>query len=146
MRDRFTIGFIAGIAGGIVQVVIDFALEAFHLGKIRYLDYAAIIIYGNKPTFWFDTVFAQLMYIGFTGFAGIMFAYLIMKVSSKNYLLKGWLFAIGFWFSIYAVGMMYKVPLMYKVPWQEAVSNFISTSFFGLVSAGVFHQLTKKIT
>jgi hypothetical protein len=144
MEDRFVRGLIAGIIAGIVQVGVDFALEVFRMGTIRYLDYAAVIIYGNKPVFWFDTLFAQLAYIGFAGFAGIIFAYFITWVSSKNYLLKGWLFAIGLWFSIYAVGMMYKVQLMHKVPWPDAVSNFISTSIFGLVAAVLLQRLTPK--
>lgn len=144
MKDRFTSGLTAGIAGGIVQVIVDFVLTVLHFGNVRYLDYAAIIIYGNKPAFWFDTLFAQIAYIGFAGFAGILFAYLMVRISSKNYLLKGWLFAISLWFTVFAIGLLFKVPLMEKVPWQNAVSHFISASIFGLVSAEVLRRLTQK--
>jgi uncharacterized membrane protein len=50
------------------------------------------------------------------------------------------------WFIIYAVGVLFKVPILDKVPWQAAISNFITTSIFGLIFAVILNRLIKKTT
>lgn len=135
MEDRFTAGFLAGGIAGIIQVLLDFLMKVFHLGKVRLLDYAAVLLYSAKPKFWLDTALAQIAYLSFTCASGVLFAYLIKGVGSKNHLLKGWFFAIISWFAVFAIGTMYKIQLVNKVPWQESVSNFITTSIFGLIMA-----------
>lgn len=101
-------GFIAGIIAGLVLNTINFiSYYLFHFAKLRYLDFAAIIIYGRKPVNTFEAVFAQLGQLAFTGFLGIVFAYLITKLlNSKNYLLKGG-------FSEFYHGSLFMLSLFY---------------------------------
>jgi hypothetical protein len=144
MDDRFTEGFIAGGVAGIVQILIDlFIIDVFHFGKFHLFDYAAVLIYGKHPSFWFETILAQITYLAFTCIIGIIFAYLILFIGSKYYLLKGWFFAIATWFFVFAIGTMYRIPILEKNTWQDATNNFFNTSIFGIVMAIALKYLTK---
>lgn len=144
MGDRFTKGLIAGGIAGALQVLLDFLFGAFHFGNVRFFDYTAVLIYGQRTTFWWDKIFAQIVYFGFTCFLGIIFTYLILYIGSKYYLFKGWFFATMCWFTVFAIGTMYKIQLLDKVPWPEAASNFITTSIFGLILAITLKLLSKR--
>ena len=103
MKDRITAGFLSGVAAGIAMNIIDWLGIIAGLYQERLLDWAAIIIFGRLPLTIVATVFAQLGQLFFAGFLGIIFAALLLKFTSGNYLLKGWLFGIIAWFSIYAI-------------------------------------------
>jgi hypothetical protein len=143
MEDRFTQGFIAGGIAGVVQVLLDWLFKVFHFSKVILIDYSSILLYAKKPTFWWDGTLALIAYLAFTCAIGVVFAYMIQYMSSKNYLLKGWFLAIITWFAVFAIGTMYKIPLLNKVEWQDATANFITTSIFGLLMAIALKFLSK---
>lgn len=74
--------------------VIDWAGYLFGFYQERLLDWAAVALYGRLPLNTPEVVFAQLGQITFAGFLGILFAYLLLKLTSGNYLFKGWIFSI----------------------------------------------------
>ncbi|MGE5550948.1 MAG: DUF6789 family protein [Bacteroidota bacterium] len=143
--DRFTKGMIAGTVAGLVLAAENLSsYYLFHFTKRRALDFASILIYGHTPHGLWESLFAELAVFVFTAVLGIIFAFLVPGITSKNYLLKGWMFSVFLWFSIYVIGTLYKTPIISKIDLPTAASNFISTSIFGVVLAYVLRLLDKR--
>jgi len=88
--DRFFRGFIAGVIGGLAMNT--WSLVSFHILNFtdrRFLDWAAVILYGHLPNTIFQAVYAQLIQLLWVGLLGIVFAFLIPTVTSRGYLIKG---------------------------------------------------------
>lgn len=135
-NDRFTMGFLGGTIGAVVMNILDYvSYYVFHFSRIRFLDYAAVVIYGSYPTSLKDTVFALIVQILFTAMLSIVFAYLFPVISGRNYLFKGWIFGIMAWFAIYAVGMLFDLPMFERILTNTAISHFIISSIYGIVLA-----------
>lgn len=146
MKDRFTKGFIAGIAGWFPQFVFTTTMYyAFHLVKLRYLDFSAILGYGHKPQNWLQTIFAELIVVGFLGVLGAIFALVIKVIRSTNIMLKGALFGAGVWFLIFATTYVSKVEGLYKyINFPTAVINFSGAAIWGISTSLVFLFLNKR--
>lgn len=146
LEDRFLRGFLAGVIASLIQNTVNlFSYHVLNYAKKRYLDFASEMLLGRMPETLFEAIFAQISQILFSGFLGVLFAYLLVSINTKNYLFKGWLYAIILWFFIYASGIAFKIPSLHKVAIQTAVSNFIGTTIYGLVLAETLHRLDKKL-
>jgi len=145
LEDRFTKGFIAGLIAGIVLNIVNLiSYYALHYAKKRYLDYIGAMIYGRLPITIFEQLFSQLIDITFSGILGIIFSYLLTRVSSKNYLLKGALFSTGMWLISFITITIFKVSFLYRPASQTVFSHFITCLIHGLVLAATFHWLDNK--
>lgn len=146
LEDRFTRGFFAGVVGALAMSVVSYtSFYLFHFTEMRLFDYAAVIIYGHKVSVLWEAIFAQLAQFVFAGIMGVLFAYLITKLTSKNYLLKGWIFGISVWFFLFAIGTLYRLPHLFRIAPESAFTNFIASSFYGLVLAQTLHWLDNRI-
>ncbi len=141
MNDCFVNGIIAGIGAGIIQNLLNFISYGLHFTKLRYLDYASIFLYGNYPTIWIETIFAQLAQLIFNGFLGIIFAMLVPLIKKDYLLLKGWYYGTSVWFIINSIGALYKVPSLLHNTWQTVFSNFLTSSVYGLLLAYLIWRL-----
>lgn len=145
MNEKFIRSFVAGVIGGIIKDTVDFIFYyLFHFGNYRYVDFAAEVIYGNKPKFWWDTTFAQFIELIFCGFLGVLFYTLIPEETKKNSLIKGWLYGVAIWLFLCIMGMVYKIPFFSKIPWPTANSDFITSSVYGITLAWVLRFLDQK--
>jgi hypothetical protein len=140
IQDRLTRGFFAGLAGGIAMNVIN--LTSFYAGiaELRFLDWAAYTIYGTKPQNFAETVFAQGAQLIFVGILGIIFAYLIPVLTSRNYLLRGWLYGAIIWFSLYGISMLFKIEATTPLRLGTVATDLVGASVFGLVLAVALHR------
>jgi uncharacterized membrane protein YagU involved in acid resistance len=145
MNEKFIRSFIAGILGGMVKDAFDFiSYYLLHFVNYRYLDFAAEILYGNKPRFWWDSTFAQFIELIFCGLLGVAYYVIIPKDTNKNFFIKGWLYGVFIWLFLSTLGMIYKIPYFTKVPWQTTNSDFITSSIFGVVLSGSLRLMDKK--
>lgn len=146
LNDRFTRGMLAGLLAGIITKFYD--LPAYYLGfsTLRWLDFAGILIYGEKPmTLWYQ-VFATLGMLFFHALIAIVFIILIERIfTSKNLLLKGWIYGVTLWFAIYAVFHLFKTSELTYVPLKTTLSSFIGASLWGLSMAAIINWLDNKI-
>ena len=145
INDRFTRGFIAGVAGGIVISIINYISFLLGLAEILYLDWAAVLIYGYRFNTTLEAVIAQGAQLIFSGLTGIIFSYLIARVTSVNYLFKGWLFGLAIWFGSYAITLLFKVTALIPIHADTALSNIFGSSIYGLVLAQTLFWMDKKI-
>jgi len=145
LRDRFTRGLIGGIVGGIVMNI--FNLFSYYLGiaELRYIDWAAVVIYGTKPENMIETVFALVGQIIFAGVLGIIFAYLIIFVSSTNYLLKGAVFGAVIWFLLYGISLLYKIESTIPLHFDTAASDLVGSIIFGVILSKILHWFSAKL-
>lgn len=139
IKDRFTRGFLSGAIAGIPIVISSAIAYNLQWTTLRWAHFAAVLIYGRKYETLWENLFASLATLFFTGLLGIIFAYLIPKMTSRNYLLKGWVFSVAIWFLCYAVTLLFQVPELQNIPLKTAFFNFILATIWGLALGYALH-------
>lgn len=141
IKDRFTIGFIAGVAGGIVMNAGDYLSSALGIVELQYKDWASVLIFGNRTDTIPEAVVALFGQLIFSGLVGIIFAYLIIGTTSKYLIFKGWVYSILVWFISYAIIVLYDVTSLIPVGIDTVLSHIVTVSLYGLVLAFVHRKL-----
>lgn len=146
VRDRLTRGFAAGLLGGIAMNITN--LTSFYIlnwTDVRFLDWAAVLLYGHRPANFLETAFALGGQLFFAGLVGIIFAHLLPKVTSGHYLLKGWIYGLFIWFSTFSLAIMFRLPTLATIGFDTASSTLIGASVYGLVLAEAMRRLDQKL-
>lgn len=144
MKDRITAGLIAGITAGIAMNIVDWAGYGLRLHNERLLNWAAVAIFGRLPGNTTEVIFAQLGQILFAGFMGILFAVVLLKLTSGSYLVKGWVFGVIVWFGLYAISIALTLPHLSTHAFYAVLSHLISASVYGLVLAYGLNVLDQR--
>ncbi|MDW7649977.1 MAG: hypothetical protein SCK29_06410 [Bacillota bacterium] len=132
MQDRFTRGFLAGLFTGVIINIIDYIAFILNLTDTRYVDIAARLVYGTRSHNLFEFIFAYLAQLAFSAFLGVIYSYLLIKITSENHLLKGWLFGVAVWFFTFAIIVMFRVPGISQAHSPTAFTNAVLASIFGI--------------
>jgi hypothetical protein len=143
--DRFMRGFVAGVAGGLAMQLWSFI--SYHLlgiTMLRFLDWAAILIFGDHVANTAEAVTAFFIHLVFTGMLGIVFAFLIPQVTSRAYLLKGVIYALIVGFFIYVIPVLLQMPLLRETALGTSLSNQIGGVIWGLVTAYTLARLSRR--
>lgn len=143
--DRFFRGLIGGLAGAVVMNIWDFiSFYLLHFTNRRYLDWASIFLYGSLPNNIFESFYALVAQILWTGFLGVILAYLIPQVSSRGSLVKGAFYGFITGFFIYAIPVAFKIPYLYKTPFGITLSQSIGGILWGMTLAWVLKLLDER--
>jgi len=86
----------------------------------------------------FYALAAQVLW---TGFLGVILAYLIPRLSSSGYLIKGAFYGFITGFIIYAIPVVFKIPYLYKTPFATALSQSIGGILWGITLVWVLKLL-----
>lgn len=141
-RDRFLTGFVAGFIAGIPMNIVSYIMFKLNIAHITFVDWAGIVIYGNRPQELSTTIFALLVQLIFAGMLGVIFAYLVAGIfNSKNYLFKGWVFAFASWFIIYSLAVIMKISQVTQIPLGTAITDFAGATVYGLTLAETLHRM-----
>lgn len=145
ISDRLTRGFIAGFLAGIPMNIISYILYPLGLTELRFVDWTSIILLGHKaaPTL-LNQGIALAGHLTFTGLLGVIFAYFIQLVSSKNYYFKGWLFSVTVWFTSYVFSILFKTFKTITFTAATPTANFLNASLFGFILAAILKWLDNK--
>lgn len=145
MKDRFTRGLIAGIVAGIAMNLVNFFTHyVLRISDLRLLDWASILIHGSvKPHNLGEFFFALSGQIMFAGFIGIIYAFLIIKIESRNYILKGIILSLIVWFSTYTITLLFNKVKHIMI--GTAVANLLATLTYGIVLAQTLRWLDYKV-
>ena len=116
------------------------------LNTLRYVDWTGITLFGHLPPYEIgEMIWAQMAHLFLTGILGIIFVYLIPYTTSRNILLKGWIYGVFLWFVINAVDpVILELEGIPETPLRTSASNFIGSSIFGLALAWITERLTGK--
>ncbi|WP_028309684.1 hypothetical protein [Desulfitibacter alkalitolerans] len=146
MKDRIAMGFIAGIIAGVFMNLIDYiGVYVVGFDDVLLLEWAAVLMYGRPQENMLEASLAQAGQLVFSGFLGIFFAYIMLKITSGNYLFKGWLYGILTWFFIYALTIVFQVPFLTRHPFEAVVVHIIASSVYGLVLAEALKRLDQGV-
>ena len=118
-----------------------FSFHLLQLTELRFVDWAAILVYGKHLSLVSEGVLAFLIQIIFSGFLGIIFAYLLRHITSHLYLLKGVIFALIIGFFIYATPVLFQTPLLKEANLGTVLSNQIGGLLWGLTCAYTLMRL-----
>ncbi len=144
--DRFFRGLVAGITGGVAMNLWSaFAVNILKLKIIRFIDWAAVILYGDLPRTHIEGFYAMLIQLLWVGLLGIFFAYLIRFSTSRGYLIKGAYYGIITGLVIYAVPTLLQVPYLSKHSLSTVLSNHVGGLIWGLIMAQTLRWLDKKV-
>lgn len=144
--DRFFRGFTAGIIGGVVMNLWTLvALFILNWELIRFIDWAAIMIFGDLPRSHLEGLFSLIMQLLWVGMLGVVFAFLLPQVTSQGYLIKGALFGVVFGFLFYAIPTLFQMPILKEHSFATVISNHTGGLLWGLTTAQTLRWLDKKL-
>lgn len=145
MNDRFINGLIAGLIAGNIASLIDYAIVTFlKFGSIRFIDFAGVFMYGTRPANLPEQIFAQFGVCIFTSLIGILFAFLITKITSKYLLYKGTIYGALLWFKGYALIELYNVPHFHRTSLSSSVENASVAMIYGFLMAAILNMLQNR--
>lgn len=146
MKDRTYFGFLAGIIADIPQTVINLISYYSNFSQRRLLDEMAIILFSNKAMDITQTITAITARIIFAGILGILFAHLMKYLTEEHYLFKGWVYGSIVMGLIYSATSLFKIPELMYTHTYTVISNFITSSIYGLVLAESLKRLLRVRT
>lgn len=136
LKDRFTFGFYSGVVAGLIMNALNLiSYYVLNIATLRYIDFMAIIIYGNKPMNTFDSILALTIHLGFTGMCGVLYVYIVPLIRTQNHMFKGILFGLTIFLLTYSITFLFKVNDLIIIPPYTVASNVITASIYGLVLA-----------
>lgn len=101
MKDKLLRGVIAGVAAGLIK---DLPPVIFHITKHEfsptYWDYAGKIGFGRIPHTGWEIAYAIILQICFSIGISVAMVYLLPKIKSSLWYVKGAAFGFGVWFFI----------------------------------------------
>lgn len=143
--DRTIRGLLAGVIAGIVKDswnLIDYYF--LHITEIRFLDWAAILATWSRPRNSLGTVFFLMLQILWDGFLGIIFAHLLISITTRYLIVKSIFFSLMLWFAFKIIVNLYRVPLLSGIqPQPGAISNVMAVILWGVIMGLVLKKLDK---
>lgn len=125
-KDIFSRGFYAGLVAGFIMVTGGLLLNFLPFPHLRIVDWMAIMLFAHAPSFTvLETGIAVLANTFFGGILGIGFAFMINLIKSERIYLKGWVYSLTVWISIYVVTTIYKVVGTVPTSVETAIANVI---------------------
>jgi hypothetical protein len=146
MKDWFTRGFISGIIAGAPTFAYALLASLLKWTTFRWVHFTAVLIYGRRYINFLENAFATLITFFFCGLMGVVFAFIVSRISNRNYLLKGWVFSTTIWFLAFAIINLLRMPEFTLIPLKTAVSNFVEASIWGLLIGYCLRWFEYRIT
>jgi len=147
INDRFTRGWIAGAAGGILGSIWGFL--SFYMGTstLRLSDWIAILVFGRQPPFSLgDHLHAVVVLAILSGVIGIVFAFLLPVVTEENIYFKGWVIFLIPWWIIYLLTALAQTAGTMNLPLMTVLSNAVGASITGLGTAYCYRLLDPQVS
>lgn len=139
--DRFYRGLFAGVGAGIPMNLWSIIAHSAGFGRLRYLDWAGVIIYGAPPQTLAEMAYAQLIQLIWVGLLGVLFAYLVPVISAQGLLGKGMFFAMVSGLFIYAVPVLLQVPQLSTLDFATVLNNHIGGLIWAVVLVWILRRL-----
>lgn len=142
MKDRITVGAVAGIIGGLVQVIYGRILVAVGLSQYSFTDFGEILILGTKVKGIVPFLIGVITHTILGAMMGVVLSYVIRHSSSKYFLFKGMGVGLGVYVFAFASGVYFKMPVINKAPISFAITVLVGSTIYGLVTAYALKKLT----
>lgn len=145
INDRFTKGVIAGMSGAILQNIYAYFAELLGFTNTIYLDVArAVLLNGNYQGF-FAILVSFLGHLIIDSFWGVVFVFLIIKITDEYFIFKGIVFGFGIWFLVRVIiTKFFNLPVLSNNTPEIAFFFFIGAALFGLTLTLVLNLLNTQ--
>ena len=145
MQDRFTRGVFAGLIAGVPTMTFNLSMFYLGLSSVRWADFMGILTFGRMPVGVGEIVFTVIAVYIFVAFSGAVYAYALLLVSSANYWLKGWMFALAIWFTSFAIALLFRIPRLSDASLNDVLFNFFGASIWGLTLGFSLNWLDNRV-
>ncbi|MCR6544392.1 hypothetical protein [Dehalobacterium formicoaceticum] len=148
--DRTICGLLAGIIAGIAMNTWNlFDYYVLHLTEIRFLDWFSVLQTWAKPENGLQAVISLILQtMVWDGFLGIVFAHLVVLITSKAIVYKSALYSALLWFTFKVIINICQVPFLSgpgEQPFSGRMSNLLAIFIWGIVLGLVLKKLDQKI-
>lgn len=143
--DRTFRGLISGlIAGGAMNIWNLAEVYLLRISNVRLADWVAVLTSGAKSQSVFQVITDIIIQIIWDGFLGIIFAHLLVKITSRGIIIKSVLFATILWFFFRAVAVLYRItPLYTGQAFTGRLFNLLGAVLWGAI-LGVLLKRSEK--
>ena len=143
--DRFYRGFLAGVVGGIIMNIWSFiSVDLLNFSEFHFIDWAAVMTYGSPPDNFLENMMSLITHLAWTGFLGIVTAYIIPLTTSRKFLLKGVIIGFILFFILNALPVLFQTPYLHDITSETALSNAIGSILWGLGTALTLRYLDRR--
>ncbi|HHT49557.1 MAG TPA: hypothetical protein GXZ98_09730 [Firmicutes bacterium] len=143
--DLFWKGFLSGSGSGIMLNLWGFFIKnLLPVANRNYVDWTAVIISGVLPTTWYEFLYALITNLIWCGFLGILFAYLLPKLTSDRFLLKGAIYGFMIGFLIHGSAILLRMPFFTMIPFRTSSSLAFGGLLWGVLTAALLRWLERK--
>lgn len=126
------------------MAIIDLILTTLGLVKFPYYEWPLALITSMSANTIFEAIVGQIIHILFAGMLGVVFAYIILLISSRSHLILGWLYGFFVWFAVHVAVNLFNFQLLKPIPISQMISDFTTASIYGLVLSAALHRLSPK--
>lgn len=143
--DRTFRGLVAGLIAGVAMNIWNLTeVYLLRISNVRFADWVAVLTSGVKSQSVFQVITDIIIQIVWDGFLGIIFAHLLVKITSRGIIIKSVLYAIILWFFFRAVAILYRItPLYAGQTFTGRLFNLLGAVLWGAI-LGVFLKRLDK--
>jgi len=141
--DRTFRGFIAGFFGALAMDA--WSLLSFYLVNLteqRYFDWGAMIVLGDLPQNLLEIIIGLTFQLVFSGAMGVVFAFILVPMTSYGIVWKGALFGFLLTFLLYAMAAWVGLDQFTSNNAGTVISESIGGLLWGVVTAAVLNKIT----
>lgn len=143
--DRFYRGFIAGTAAAIpLNAWSLFSYYNLKLTDRRLLDWAGMLVFGSMPKTALQVALALFMQLVYSGFRGILFAFLVPHIGSRGVVGKAVIFSVILSFAEEFIVVLFKVPNLAETSADSVISTLLGAVLWGVVLAVILRRLEPR--
>lgn len=144
MKDRFFYGFIAGIIGGIVPLLISFGCKTLGLTTIVWVDFMSTFMLARRPANAAEIAFFIVIQFIFLGVLGAIFAMILPYISGDRPLFKGAVYGVTVWYILFSIPYLLQLHDLEKVPLKTAIVHSVISLLWGIALADVLKRLYNR--
>lgn len=144
LHERFARSLFAGVFASITLLSLNLFSYYVHLSKRRFINYAALIVFGRKFNNLAEAIFCSIAQIGFAAGLIVLSSYFVLKEKRQNRLLRGLFVGIGSWFSIMVFAYLKGIHKVLPIDIGSAISFVVTSAIWGITGAWVLYALDKR--
>lgn len=134
--DRFYRGFYGGIIAALpLNAWSLFSYYILQFTQRRMLDWAGTLVFGSLPQTRLQVSMALVMQLVWSGFRGIVFAFLLPVIGGRGLVGKAVIFSLILSFFEEFIVVLFKVPHLVQTTPTTLISTFIGAVLWGVVLA-----------
>ncbi len=144
MKDKYIAGAIAGIIGALIQDVYAYLVKLLGFSDRGFIDFARAVIFSTVNDGTMEMIVASIAHIIWDLLLGILFVYIIERMSKSFYYCKALIYGSFLWFMIQVLGTLFRLPMFFHIPARAALLTLTGAICYSLGIALFVRVLGKR--